>query len=89
MKNLVNFKRLNKENGGKFFSQATMDWWNCKIESELLKDKYFVTSERRDIKDAKMFTVRSCDWSDGSVETIDDFNSYDTLGKALTAIKRL
>lgn len=88
-KTLTNFKQLNLKHDGHFFDRGAMEFFNSKIESSLIDETYFITSERRLTSDPKKYTVRKCDWSNGDVITVDAFNSYDTLSQAKKAIKAL
>ena len=81
--------RHNKDAGKFFFSPATMAFFNCEIESHLIDDTYFVTSERFDPDGDKLFTIREYNYTDGSIGTIGEFQEYDRLEDALLYINQL
>ena len=88
-KTLASFKQLNKIHDGHFFDKGAMSFFNSRIESNLINENYFITSERMTLDMPKKYTVRGCNWEDGNVETIDSFNSYDSLEDAKNAVKAL
>ena len=76
----------NEKNGHNWFSPETMSFFNCVIETELLEDGYFVTSERYDYEGPKQYTARRVKDTEGRIETIGQFNVRETKKEALKAI---
>lgn len=72
-KNLSELKKANKANGYYFFSAATMRFFKCKIVSELILGRYFITSDTfissdRTYKETT-FNIRSAK-QDGNIITL-------------------
>lgn len=78
-----------KIDGGHFFDNETIMWWNSKVYQDLYGDKYFITSEPNyDGKDRR-FTIREFTNNYTDVETVGEFRQYGTLAEATSAIKSL
>lgn len=74
-----------------WFSPATMDTWETRIESSVIGGHWFVTSEtatrgHRDEEECRVFSVRYCD-DDGEVSTAPgtSVGEFADLGDALDA----
>ena len=69
-----------------WFSLDTMQFFGTKIETGVVKDCYFVTSDsiESDVF-TRRFTVRHVD-DDGNVSTVGEFRQYATLNEALASI---
>lgn len=84
------FKDLNKASGFYFFSDSTMQFFNSLVETELLKGNYFITSERFEDSNRKLwpkeYAVRKADLHTGSVETVS--KNHKSIKEAKEAIKR-
>lgn len=83
-KTLAEFKRAHKNDGGHFFDRKTMSFFNSRIETGLLRDEYFITSEQfvssTGIADKRKYTIRQIDGL--QVKTVSDFNTITSLSKA-------
>ena len=84
-KTLGEFKRAYKATGMHFFDRKTMRFFNSRIESGLLKGKYFITSEQFDEKALRYYTLREIQ-PDLSINTVGEFQQYKTKEAAKAAI---
>ena len=75
-------KILNDSIGHHFFSRASMKFFNSKIESELLHDAYFITSERFDKTRSKMYTIRMV-YLNGGIGKLGDFQQFASKKRAI------
>lgn len=80
-------KRNNKESGQHFFDPDTMKFFRSKVESGLLKQKYFVTSECAGDDHPRLYTVRKYDPKEYDIRTIGEFQGYQTEEEALEEIE--
>lgn len=78
---------LNEENGGCWFGKGEMAFFGTRIESDIIKGAYFVTSEQPP-HGPRMFSVRSFD-HEGSIDTVGEFCAYSSRTEALEAISEL
>ena len=76
-------QRLHENNGMHFFSPNAMRFFSCRIHSNLYRGCVFVTSEKSSW-DVRKYTVRAMK-SDGSIETVGEFQGYETRSQAHTA----
>lgn len=86
-KTMDDVKAANHTIGHHWFSADTMRFFKTKIVTELIKGKYFVTSEV-DPQGTKAFSVRIAK-PDGQIGTIGEFHSHPTKAAALAVIKTL
>jgi hypothetical protein len=82
---LGELKALNKANGGCWFEPAEMRFFGTRIESEIIRGKYFVTSEQREHDTPRKFSIRSFD-DKGDIDTIGKFHSFNSKADAVAAI---
>ena len=75
-------RRKNKESGQYFFSPDTMKFFKSRVESGLIKGKYFITSEQNQDDDPRLFTVRKYDHKKHDIGTIGEFQGYKTMEEA-------
>ena len=79
----------NKE--GHWFDKETMSFFKCKLPSMGIlhgNHYYFVSSEQGPtVESSRRYTVRTMDLN-GKMSTIGEFQEYETLGKANTALKQ-
>jgi hypothetical protein len=80
---ITELKRKNKQSGSYWFSPKTMRFFKCKIESEIIHGKYFVTSESNGQE--RKFSARIAD-EKGNIRTIGTFHNY-TKEEALAKIE--
>jgi hypothetical protein len=81
---MADVKRANRAKGHHWFSTDTMRWFRCKIESELIAGRLFVTSERFDDGSPRLFTVRKV-YPDADIGTVGEFQEHRTKNAALAA----
>ena len=84
MKTIADVKKANKEAGSFFFDRKTMSFFNSKIESGLLKGKFFITSEQHG-EHERAYTVREVQ-DDASIKTIGKFMGHKTKAAAKSSI---
>lgn len=76
--------------GNFWFGRSTMRFFNTKIESSLIGGRYFITSERYEIEEPKLFNIRKVvRESDGrlDIETVGEHMTYTTKQQALNALE--
>lgn len=78
----------NRNRGNHFFSKESMRFFSSRVHCEVYNGCYFVTSEKFDWKSPRLYTVRKAN-SDGTIETVGDFQAFDTRSKAHTFAKNL
>ena len=82
MRSMIDIKLLNQSIGHHFFSRSSMRFFNSKIESDLLYDKYFITSERFDATRPKMYTIRRVADS-GDIFKLGEFQQFASKKRAI------
>lgn len=85
-KTISEVKKANKEIGHFFFEKSTMIFFNSRIESGVLKGRFFITSERFDENSPRLFTLREVD-NDGRVNTLGEFQEFNTIQEAKEYLK--
>jgi len=78
-------KEANENAGQDFFKEGVMRLFIREIESEVLKGKFFVTSERYDTFAPKQYTVRQVS-DNGHVTNVSKFQEFDDKYEALESI---
>jgi hypothetical protein len=85
-------KSANRAAGQFFFEPATLRFFQSRIGRTVYRGKYFVTSEQfvdsRGVAHARKFTIRVAG-PDGEIDTVGEFQAYDTSAEAIRAIKLL
>jgi hypothetical protein len=84
-KTLAEFKAAYKTTDGHFFDKKTMRFFNSRIESGLLKGKYFITSESDMRNENRFYNVREIQ-EDLSIRTIVEFNKFKSKAQAKASI---
>ena len=79
-------QRLNENTGRHFFSPSNMRFFKCRIHANIYKGCVFVTSEQSSW-DVRKYTVRAIK-ADGSIETVGEFQGYETRSQAHTAAQK-
>ena len=79
-------KRNNREAGQFFFSPDTMKFFRSKIESKLVKGRFFITSEQAGDEHPREFTIRVYDADTHGISTMGGFQAYKTMEEAEIAI---
>lgn len=87
IESIADLRRLNEKNGGCWFQSSEMRFFGTRIESGIIRGKYFVTSEQQDEGRPRKFSLRSFD-DEGSVDTVGKFHSFSTKADAIAAIDK-
>jgi hypothetical protein len=78
----------NEKCGQFYFSPDTMAFFNSRVEGpEVFGGRYFVTSEQYEIDHPRLYTVREAS-ENGRIDTVGDFQAYETLEEAQDAARR-
>lgn len=89
---MADIRLQNKAIGNHFFDRDSMRFFDSRIESGLLDNKYFITSEQFHGSDgyseSRKYTIREAK-PDGKIETIGEFNSFKSKLEAKEHIKNL
>ena len=80
-------KQANKEAGQHWFDADTMRFFNSRILSPVIGGRYFVSSEKYDDGSPRLYTIRIAN-DDGTIDTVGDFQGYETADKAKRAAWR-
>lgn len=86
---MTDVKRENKKAGRYWFTEGAIKFFNSKIESKLLNQKYFVTSERFEEGYPRLYTIRAYNPKTHQIDTVGEFQQYKTKEGALVAIGNL
>lgn len=93
---IIDFRDIVRANGNStqhhFFDQGATRFFRSRYpQTGIVKDNkaYFATSEQFDYKSPRLYTVRVCDMATGIVDTIGEFQQYQTSAQANAAIKRI
>jgi hypothetical protein len=89
-------RRLNAENGQHWFEAGTMRFFSSRVPRDstlLISGRYFVSSERDESPyqhagSVRAYTIREA-FSDGSVDTVGEFQGYATKAAAEKAARAL
>lgn len=82
-------KRNNREAGLFFFSPDTMRFFRSRVESGLIKQRFFITSECAGDDHPRLYTIRVYDHEKHTCETMGDFQAYKTKEEARLVIANL
>lgn len=86
VESIAQLKALNAQNGGCWFKAAALRFFGTRIESGIIRGKYFVSSEQPPYGPRK-YSVRTFD-DDGSICTIGEFCAYNSKREAIAAIPK-
>jgi hypothetical protein len=75
-----------QENGGHFFDEDTMAFFDSKIESDLREGVFFVTSERFP-SGGRRYTIRRFSKDALDVTTVGEFGAYGSRKAAMHALE--
>lgn len=78
-------KALARENGNHWFDRETMRSFGTRIESGIIGECYFITSEQH-MDGPRKFTVRKFD-ATGEVDTVGEFCGHDTIHQARECVR--
>jgi hypothetical protein len=87
-KTMGDVRAANSQITGHWFDRDTMQFFNTRIESQLIAGRYFITSERRDNTFPRLFSVRQA-LPDGRIETVGRFQAYESKEAALAALEAI
>ena len=80
-------RSANRQAGRHFFEAGTMSFFHSRIETGVIADEYFITSEQ--FEDApRTFTVRRAD-ERGHIQTVGEIHQYRTQVAAELAVNKL
>lgn len=83
-------KRINRERGHYFFSHDTMRFFASHIETGLMGERYFITSEQKSFNDgSRVYTIREFNALTGGIKTVGDYKKYLTKQEALDKVNEL
>jgi hypothetical protein len=90
-KTIQDVRTHNEKVGGNWFSKDTMKFWHTRIESTLIREKYFITSEKKwdangQDSGARVYAVREA-LPDGHIKTIASY--LGTRNEAKDVIREL
>jgi hypothetical protein len=78
----------NRRLGQHFFSDGAKRFFNSRIGQSVYGGRYFITSEQFDRdRSPRLYTIREC--INGNIETVGEFQQYETHAQARSAIKKL
>lgn len=90
LRSMADVQAANQAAGQFWFSPATMAYFQCRIESDLLGGTYFITSEQEPRPSApRLYTVRRVIDGGASIETVGEFQQHPDLASALGHVSRL
>ncbi len=78
----------NDQAGRHWFEADSMEFFNSRLETDLIGGSYFVSSEQYQSGYPRLYTIRQAD-EDGHIHSIGEFQAYDTLDSAIEAIAKL
>jgi len=84
VESIAALKRLNEANGGCWFDAGSMEFFGTRIESDIIRGSFFITSEQPP-HGARKYSIRSFD-EQGSVETVGNFCAFASKEDALAAL---
>ena len=82
-------KKNNKLAGYCFFHPKVMSFWGSKIETELLSNNTFVTSERTGYDSSRRYTVRYYDPQTAYVDNIGEYGVFQNRKDAIKFAQQL
>jgi hypothetical protein len=91
---MTDVRRANSAHGHYFFEQSTLQFFRSRVGNTLYGGCFFITSEQNKgyypeyYCYPRMYTVRVVN-DDGSIDTVGEFQAYETRAQAIAAIKRL
>ena len=85
---LYDFQLLNRQKGFHFFERATMRFFKSRVSNWDEQTGLFITSEKGPSNVCK-YTIRQANFKSGAVDTLGNFQAYNTIGAAKTALKNI
>ncbi|QDP42797.1 hypothetical protein HWC53_gp065 [Bacillus phage vB_BmeM-Goe8] len=80
-------KAIQAENNLHWFDEDAMNFFNTQIETQPNKINIFITSDRMELDMPKKYTLRWFNPETFNVDTLGEFQAYDTLDEAREARK--
>jgi hypothetical protein len=75
--------------GGYWFSDGAMAFFNSIVYPDIYHGRYFITSESYDGSDAaRAYSIRRAN-DDGTIDTVGEFQDYETREDAILAVGRM
>jgi hypothetical protein len=84
---MADVRQANKDAGYHWFDSSTLGFFGSVIGRTLYGGRYFISSEQGP-NGIRAYTVREVE-ADGGIETVGDFQQYETAAQARAAIKQL
>ena len=91
---LAEMKKINQDLGMHFFDKDAVKFFNSKFETKGIRkgnNVYFITSEQFEPtigeKEPRKYTIRDMDLNDGSIDTVGEFQQYDSKESAKKVLK--
>jgi len=81
---IADLRRLNEQNGGCWFEPSTMRFFGTRIESGILRGKFFITSEQPP-HGSRGFCVRTFD-EEGGIDTVGEVCQYRSKAAAIESL---
>ena len=85
-KNITEVKKANKAIGHHWFDFDAMSFFKTKIETPILHNRYFITSEIN-LSDIKKYSIREVN-DNGSIDTLGEFHSFKSVKDAKEYLKK-
>lgn len=89
---MADVRRANRELGHFWFEPVTLRFFRSRVGESLYGGRYFVSSEQFEASDGtrapRRYTVRQVN-PDGSIDTVGEFQAYETSAQARAEIRRL
>jgi hypothetical protein len=82
---IAELRELNERNGGCWFERGSMKFFGTRIESGIIRGRFFVTSEQPP-HGARKYSVRKFD-NKGRIDTVGEFCGYSSRREALAAAR--
>ena len=92
MTELMEMWQVERAHQGHWFDAGAKRFFNSRVaQTAQVKDgkAYFVSSEQFDYKSPRLYSVRVCDLVTGDIDTVGEFQQYETAYWARKAISQL
>jgi len=89
---LIDIREVERAHPGHWFDVDTMKFFSSRVaQTATVKDgkAYFVSSEQYDRRSPRLYSVRVCDMATGEIDTVGEFQEYETSSQARAAITKL
>ena len=83
---LAEAKKIYENNGGKFFTKDTMEFWGTKVESGLYSNRCFITSDNDFSGEHRYYNVRQFSEDYTKTRTVSEFNKLTTKEQAVALV---